>query len=206
MRSVDPGSCWPSRPGISDTATGKEIIDLLAGLAAEHGSTVIALTHDATLAERRRGGSRSATASPPRATDRSLGEDCRRGRRCRTTMRRPKGVGNAKKDDRGRRDEAGCQEARHAPHDEGRRRRSSLTWITRQTRAYYISLEEGGMRPENWLLAQSASWSPLAPGQGGRRFGCPARPEYPSAMRMRALFALGLCGGIRVVCAAPAGA
>ena len=38
--------------GNLDSATGGEIIDLLADLAAEHGSTVIVATHDATLAER----------------------------------------------------------------------------------------------------------------------------------------------------------
>jgi putative ABC transport system ATP-binding protein len=38
--------------GNLDTATGREIIELLAGLAAEHGSTVIVATHDADLAAR----------------------------------------------------------------------------------------------------------------------------------------------------------
>ncbi len=51
--SVDPRVVLADEPtGNLDTATGKEIIDLLAGLAAEHGSTVIVATHDATLAER----------------------------------------------------------------------------------------------------------------------------------------------------------
>ena len=46
-------SCSPtSRPGNLDSATGGEIIDLLASLAAEHGSTVIVATHDASLAAR----------------------------------------------------------------------------------------------------------------------------------------------------------
>jgi putative ABC transport system ATP-binding protein len=38
--------------GNLDTATGREIIDLLSGLAAEHGSTVIVATHDVDLAGR----------------------------------------------------------------------------------------------------------------------------------------------------------
>jgi len=38
--------------GNLDTETGGEIIDLLANLAAEHGSTVIVATHDASLAAR----------------------------------------------------------------------------------------------------------------------------------------------------------
>ena len=38
--------------GNLDTTTGGEIIDLLASLAAEHGSTVIVATHDASLAAR----------------------------------------------------------------------------------------------------------------------------------------------------------
>ena len=51
--SVDPRVVLADEPtGNLDTATGKEIVDLLAGLAAEHGSTVIVATHDATLAAR----------------------------------------------------------------------------------------------------------------------------------------------------------
>ena len=51
--SVDPRVVLADEPtGNLDTAIGKEIIDLLAGLAAEHGSTVIVATHDATLAGR----------------------------------------------------------------------------------------------------------------------------------------------------------
>jgi len=51
--SVDPRVVLADEPtGNLDTATGKEIIDLLAGLAVEHGSTVIVATHDATLAAR----------------------------------------------------------------------------------------------------------------------------------------------------------
>ncbi len=38
--------------GNLDSTTGGEIVELLAGLAAEHGSTVIVATHDATLAGR----------------------------------------------------------------------------------------------------------------------------------------------------------
>ena len=38
--------------GNLDTATGSDVIDLLAGLAAQHGATVIVATHDAGLAER----------------------------------------------------------------------------------------------------------------------------------------------------------
>ena len=38
--------------GNLDSATGGEIIELLSSLAAEHGSTVIVATHDASLAAR----------------------------------------------------------------------------------------------------------------------------------------------------------
>ena len=38
--------------GNLDSKTGAEVIDLLAGLAAEHGATVIVATHDAGLAAR----------------------------------------------------------------------------------------------------------------------------------------------------------
>jgi len=38
--------------GNLDSATGGEIVELLASLAAEHGSTVIVATHDASLAAR----------------------------------------------------------------------------------------------------------------------------------------------------------
>src|SRR5205085_1053849 len=51
--SVDPRVVLADEPtGNLDTATGREIIDLLAGLAAEHGSTVIVATHDIDLAGR----------------------------------------------------------------------------------------------------------------------------------------------------------
>ena len=51
--SVDPRVVLADEPtGNLDTATGREIIDLLAGLAPEHGSTVIVATHDAELAGR----------------------------------------------------------------------------------------------------------------------------------------------------------
>jgi len=51
--SVDPRVVLADEPtGNLDTATGGEIIDLLVGLAAEHGSTVIVATDDATLAAR----------------------------------------------------------------------------------------------------------------------------------------------------------
>ena len=51
--SVDPRVVLADEPtGNLDTATGREIIELLAGLAAEHGSTVIVATHDVGLAER----------------------------------------------------------------------------------------------------------------------------------------------------------
>ena len=51
--SVDPRVVLADEPtGNLDTATGAEIIELLAGLAAEHGSTVIVATHDAGLAAR----------------------------------------------------------------------------------------------------------------------------------------------------------
>jgi putative ABC transport system ATP-binding protein len=51
--SVEPRVVLADEPtGNLDSATGGEIIELLAGLAAEHGSTVIVATHDATLAAR----------------------------------------------------------------------------------------------------------------------------------------------------------
>jgi putative ABC transport system ATP-binding protein len=51
--SVDPRFVLADEPtGNLDSATGGEIIELLAGLAAEHGSTVIVATHDAGLAAR----------------------------------------------------------------------------------------------------------------------------------------------------------
>jgi len=51
--SVDPRVVLADEPtGNLDSKTGGEIVELLAGLAAEHGSTVIVATHDATLAAR----------------------------------------------------------------------------------------------------------------------------------------------------------
>jgi putative ABC transport system ATP-binding protein len=51
--SVEPRVVLADEPtGNLDSATGGEIIDLLANLAAEHGSTVIVATHDASLAGR----------------------------------------------------------------------------------------------------------------------------------------------------------
>jgi putative ABC transport system ATP-binding protein len=51
--SVEPRVVLADEPtGNLDSATGGEIIELLASLAAEHGSTVIVATHDATLAAR----------------------------------------------------------------------------------------------------------------------------------------------------------
>jgi putative ABC transport system ATP-binding protein len=38
--------------GNLDTATGADVIELLAGLAAQHGATVVVATHDAELASR----------------------------------------------------------------------------------------------------------------------------------------------------------
>ena len=38
--------------GNLDSATGADVIDLLAGLAALHGATVVVATHDADLASR----------------------------------------------------------------------------------------------------------------------------------------------------------
>jgi putative ABC transport system ATP-binding protein len=51
--SVEPRVVRADEPtGNLDSKTGGEIVDLLAGLAAERGSTVIVATHDATLAAR----------------------------------------------------------------------------------------------------------------------------------------------------------
>jgi putative ABC transport system ATP-binding protein len=51
--SVEPRVIIADEPtGNLDTATGGEIIGLLANLAANHGSTVIVATHDASLASR----------------------------------------------------------------------------------------------------------------------------------------------------------
>jgi putative ABC transport system ATP-binding protein len=51
--SVEPRVVLADEPtGNLDSATGGEIVDLLANLAAEHESTVIVATHDAALAAR----------------------------------------------------------------------------------------------------------------------------------------------------------
>jgi putative ABC transport system ATP-binding protein len=51
--SVEPRVVLADEPtGNLDSETGGEIIELLSGLAAEHGSTVIVATHDAGLAAR----------------------------------------------------------------------------------------------------------------------------------------------------------
>ena len=51
--SVEPRVVLADEPtGNLDTTTGGEIIDLLASLAEQHGSTVIVATHDTTLAAR----------------------------------------------------------------------------------------------------------------------------------------------------------
>ena len=51
--SVEPRVVLADEPtGNLDSATGGEIIDLLANMAADHGATVIVATHDVGLAER----------------------------------------------------------------------------------------------------------------------------------------------------------
>ena len=50
---VEPRVILADEPtGNLDSATGAEVIDLLAGLAARHGATVVVATHDAELAAR----------------------------------------------------------------------------------------------------------------------------------------------------------
>jgi putative ABC transport system ATP-binding protein len=50
---VEPRVVLADEPtGNLDTATGADVIDLLAGLAAKHGATVVVATHDAGLAGR----------------------------------------------------------------------------------------------------------------------------------------------------------
>jgi putative ABC transport system ATP-binding protein len=50
---VEPRVILADEPtGNLDSKTGADVIDLLAGLAAQHGATVIVATHDATLAAR----------------------------------------------------------------------------------------------------------------------------------------------------------
>jgi putative ABC transport system ATP-binding protein len=51
--SVEPRVILADEPtGNLDTKTGADAIDVLAGLAAEHGATVVVATHDAELAQR----------------------------------------------------------------------------------------------------------------------------------------------------------
>jgi putative ABC transport system ATP-binding protein len=51
--SVEPKVILADEPtGNLDTSTGAEIVDLLAGLASRHGTTVIVATHDVALAGR----------------------------------------------------------------------------------------------------------------------------------------------------------
>jgi putative ABC transport system ATP-binding protein len=51
--SVEPRVVLADEPtGNLDSATGGEIIELLANMAAEHGSTIVVATHDASLASR----------------------------------------------------------------------------------------------------------------------------------------------------------
>jgi putative ABC transport system ATP-binding protein len=50
---VEPRVILADEPtGNLDSKTGADVIDLLAGLAAQHGATIIVATHDATLAGR----------------------------------------------------------------------------------------------------------------------------------------------------------
>ncbi|HEY2372252.1 MAG TPA: ABC transporter ATP-binding protein [Gaiellaceae bacterium] len=51
--SVEPRVILADEPtGNLDTKTGADVIELLAGLAAEHGATIVVATHDAELAQR----------------------------------------------------------------------------------------------------------------------------------------------------------
>ena len=76
--SVEPRVVLADEPtGNLDTETGGEIIDLLANLAAEHGSTVIVATHDAS-ARRPRAAARRDARRPPRRPA------CARSRRSRS--------------------------------------------------------------------------------------------------------------------------
>jgi putative ABC transport system ATP-binding protein len=72
---VEPRVILADEPtGNLDTKTGSDVIDLLAGLAAQRGSTIIVATHDTTLAARAprrlamRDGSMVGAASPELAT------------------------------------------------------------------------------------------------------------------------------------------
>jgi putative ABC transport system ATP-binding protein len=51
--SVEPRVILADEPtGNLDTKTGADVIEVLAGLAAEHGATIVVATHDAELAQR----------------------------------------------------------------------------------------------------------------------------------------------------------
>jgi len=51
--SVEPRVILADEPtGNLDSKTGADVIELLAGLAAEHGATIVVATHDAELAQR----------------------------------------------------------------------------------------------------------------------------------------------------------
>ena len=65
---VEPRVILADEPtGNLDTQTGAEVIDLLAGLAASHGVTVIVATHDADSHRAHPDGSRCGTAASSRA-------------------------------------------------------------------------------------------------------------------------------------------
>jgi ABC-type lipoprotein export system ATPase subunit len=62
---VEPRVVLADEPtGNLDSATGAEIIDLLANMAVVHGATVIVATHDTGSPSERPGGSRCATDGP----------------------------------------------------------------------------------------------------------------------------------------------
>jgi putative ABC transport system ATP-binding protein len=66
--SVEPRVVLADEPtGNLDTKTGADVIDVLAGLAAEHGATIVVATHDAELAQRapRRLGVRDGRLAAP---------------------------------------------------------------------------------------------------------------------------------------------
>jgi len=66
--SVEPRVILADEPtGNLDTKTGADVIDVLAGLAAEHGATIVVATHDVELAQRapRRLGVRDGKLAAP---------------------------------------------------------------------------------------------------------------------------------------------